>query len=121
MPGLSKRPLVQLYGLRLCHLLTAIEDCLEQRIEAWTSQPNNALAEIVTEGCSSFSRSISGVRNDGGSGIPVRYEFSVEHYAERSKPWMPVPRAARPRRESPVDSKTRPWDTERPDYSKRAG
>jgi len=29
-----------------------------------------------------FLLHISGVRNDGGSGIPVRYPFSAEHYTK---------------------------------------
>lgn len=72
-----------LCDLRRGHLLTANEHCLEQYIEARMSQPNNALAEVVTEGSSRFSGGISGVRNDCGSGIPVRYQFSVEHHAKR--------------------------------------
>lgn len=70
----AARPLC---GVRRRDLLTAVEDCLEQYIDARVSQPHKALAEVVTEGCACFSNSIVGIRNDCGSGIPVRYQFSV--------------------------------------------
>ena len=81
--GVQQKIAGPLCGLRPSHFLTAIEDCLEQYIEARMSQPDNALAEVVSESCSRFSGGISGVRNDCGSGIPVGYQFSVEHHAKR--------------------------------------
>src|SRR5712672_4317392 len=83
--GVQQKSAGPLCCLRRSHFLTAIEDCLEQYIEARMSQPNNALAEVVSESRSRFSGGISGVGNDCGSGIPVCYQFSVQHHAKREQ------------------------------------